>query len=277
MPQEMPEGTGDFYFQDRAGLWHKPIHIWYHRPAGLANDAPIVFVMHGMRRNAAGYREPWIPLAEQYGFVLVAPQFSDFFYPTGLSYNLGGVTNGLGQFISESKWTFSAVEHIFDEVKGLTGNTSETYYLYGHSAGGQFVHRVVLLKPDARIERAVAANAGWYTMPAFDIAWPYGLKRTPVTAESLAISFQMPMTILLGEQDTNTEDPQLSHTPGAMAQGPHRLARGQAFCAEAELEAERLGTPLGWDLETVPGVGHSNGGMAPAAARAFFEDRTTTP
>src|SRR5271155_4121645 len=51
--------------------------------------------------------------------------------------------------------------------------TSKTYYLYGHSAGGQFAHRLVLFMPNARYQRVVAANPGYYTMPQFNcVYWP---------------------------------------------------------------------------------------------------------
>src|SRR3712207_6943257 len=57
---------------------------------------------------------------------------------------------------------------LFDFVREATGNPSEQYRIYGHSAGAQFVHRLALFVPEARFATAIAANAGWYTMPTFD-------------------------------------------------------------------------------------------------------------
>ena len=45
----------------------------------------------------------------------------------------------------------------FVTVKAATGNRSERYHLYGHSAGAQFVHRFLYFMPDARVAKAVAA------------------------------------------------------------------------------------------------------------------------
>lgn len=262
-------GTGEFLYADRY-VPLRPLNVYYHLPEAYNEDSPIVFVMHGMNRNAAAYREPWIPLADAYGFVLVLPEFSKEFYPGSALYNLGNAAGPVGVPRPVARWDFSQIERLFDEVKRRTGNKTSRYYIYGHSAGGQFVHRMVLLLPSARIQHAVAANAGWYTMPTFDTGWPYGLRRAPATRDKLRKAFETRMTILLGDRDTNPEDPQLNQLPRAVAQGPHRFARGHTFYETAQQEAEALDTTLNWDLREVPGVGHSNGGMAPAAADAFF-------
>merc|ERR1712083_910719 len=102
--------------------------------------------------------------------------------------------------------------------------------------GAQFVHRFLYWCPFSPVEAAIAANAGWYTMPNMDEAWPYGLQKTPladsIDMNLLRYSFACPLIILLGSQDTNPESKDLRHTPEAEKQGPHRLARGQAFVGE---------------------------------------------
>lgn len=57
-----------------------------------------------------------------------------------------------------------------------------------------------------------------------------------------------------------------------MAQGPHRVARGELFFETARKRAEDIGCRLNWSLTMVPDVGHDNGRMAPAAARLIFEN-----
>ena len=53
------------------------------------------------------------------------------------------------------------------------------------------------------------------------------------------------------------QDKNLRRTPEAMAQGLHRFARGHSFYESGKHLAKVLGVPLGWQLATAPGVGHS--------------------
>ena len=163
-------------------------------------------------------------------------------------------------------WSFAAIEPLFDETRRRFGTAAERYTIYGHSAGAQFVHRFVMFMPEARIEQAIAANAGWYTMPDPALAFPYGVEGAPVAPDTLKAVLAKPLTVLLGTADTDTADPDLRTTPEANRQGPHRFARGQSFFAEGRELAARLDAPFGWRMEHVPGVGHKNGLMAQAAA-----------
>ena len=67
-----------------------------------------------------------------------------------------------------------AVEHLFDYVREKSGATQDTYLLDGHSAGAQFVQRLVTFLPEARYSRAVAANAGVYVMPVIQSPTRWG-------------------------------------------------------------------------------------------------------
>ena len=239
--------------------------VYLSRPVNLAPDRPVVFVMHGMKRNADEYRDQWHDLAEEHDFLLVVPEFSDHDFPESEAYNLGNIFNGQGGRRPETEWSFSAIEPIFEEVRKRFGMTAEGYAIYGHSAGAQFVHRFLFHVPEARITRAVAANAGWYTMPDFSVEYPYGLKDSAVSREMLEKVIQRPLTVLLGEEDTDPEHASLRRTPEALVQGPHRFARGQAFFAAGQAASKQLGTSFAWRLETVPGADHDNRLMAPAA------------
>ena len=246
--------------------WDGPaLKVYATRPVGLAPDRPVVFVMHGVNRNAGEYRDQWHDLAIEHDFMLVVPEFSDRDFPGPEGYNLGNVFYGPGAVNPEANWSYSAIEAIFDDVRSRFGLKVETYSLYGHSAGAQFVHRFIFHVPQARVNRIVAANAGWYMMPDFELAFPYGLKGSVIDQERLASGLQLPVTILLGTEDSDPDHPNLRRTPEAMNQGPHRLARGQAFFDAAREAAVQLDVPFNWSLERVEGAGHDNQLMAPAA------------
>ena len=65
-----------------------------------------------------------------------------------------------GAPMPRSQWLFPAIDKVFEELKRLTGSTRTGYTLYGHSAGGQFVHRLATFAWSPLMERAVSANAG---------------------------------------------------------------------------------------------------------------------
>lgn len=246
-------------------------YAYLSRPVGMAPDRPVVFVMHGRKRNAAEYRDQWHDLAMAHEFLLVVPEFRKRDFPDAAAYNLGNVFDAAGNRRPEREWSFSAIEPIFEDVRVRFGLSATGYAMYGHSAGAQFVHRFLLFVPDARVKRAVAANAGWYTMPDSGIAFPYGLQGSGVSQVTLGEVLQRPLTVLLGERDTDPEHESLSRTPGAAVQGPHRFARGQAFFGAGRAAARALDVPFAWQLETVPGADHDNRLMAPAAIPYLLE------
>ena len=263
-------GPGSFRFVDDRGGVAEPLRVWYYRPARYSEGRPILFVMHGVKRNAAEYRDNWAFAAERYGFLLLCPEFSADHYPRK-AYQLGGLVDAPDGWLPEEARTFGVIERIFDFVKEKTRNATGRYYLYGHSAGGQFVHRLVLFMPRARFEKAVAANTGWYTMPVFGgKKFPYSLRHSGISETKLEEAFGRQLVVLLGGQDTNTDDPTLRKSRAARKQGAHRLERGHAFYATAKSEAARLGAELNWTLHTIPGAAHHDPHMMPTAARMLF-------
>lgn len=247
--------------------WDGPdLPVYYQLPDKVTRDTPVVFVMHGVKRDADRYRDEWADLARQHGFIAVVPQFGKSDFPGSRGYNTGYFAQADGTPRPRALWSFAAIEPLFDDVRKRFGTDVPTYTIYGHSAGAQFVHRFVLFMPEARIEQAIAANSGWYTMPDPAIGFPYGLGAAPVDERGLTAALGKQLTVLLGTADIDRSDSDLRKTPEADAQGPHRFARGQAFYAEGERAATERKATFGWTLVTVPGVGHSNAKMARAAA-----------
>jgi poly(3-hydroxybutyrate) depolymerase len=264
-------GAGSFVFVDRRGDPSKRMTVYTYLPAGTeAAAARIVFVMHGVSRNADGYRDAWIPAAERHGFLVIAPLFDrEQWGPGGYSHR--SAVSRDGQVREKALWSYSVIEHLFDALKEATGNRSRRYDIYGHSEGGQFVHRLVLLLPEARYARAVAANPGWYTMPSFGVGFPYGLKGSPATEASLKSSLGRDFVLMLGERDTDPDHAQLRRTPEAMAQGANRFERGQKYFEEARTRASEMKSDFRWKLEVVPGSAHDNSKMSRAAAAVLVQ------
>jgi poly(3-hydroxybutyrate) depolymerase len=254
--------------------WDGPaLRVFATRPIGLAPDRPVVFVMHGRGRNADEYRDQWRDLAEEYNFLLLVPEFSKADFPGPERYNLGNVFDDNGQVNPKSEWSYTAIEKIFDDARSRFGMSVGSYSIYGHSAGAQFVHRFIFHVPDARVDQIVAANAGWYTMPDFNVAFPYGLQGSVVDRLDLAKSLDLPVTILLGDQDTDPNHSSLRRSPEAMEQGEHRFARGFAFFKMGSELATEVNTPFNWQMGIVEGADHDNRLMAPAAVPFLLAGR----
>lgn len=257
-------GPSGFSF---AGWDGPPIRVRLYVPEAATPTTPIVIVMHGQSRDVERYFADWSALAEERGFIAVVPHFPKTDFPGSRNYNLGNVVDPKsGARRAESEWTFSAIEPMFDAVVAALGGDQDSYSLYGHSAGSQFVHRFLYFKPGARVERYLAANAGWYTMPDFDTAYPYGLDGAGIDRDALADAFGKDVVLLLGREDTDHTDSTLRNTREAKRQGANRFLRGLTMYAVAKDNARKLGAEFNWRVVVVDDAGHVNAEMARAAA-----------
>ena len=169
-------------------------------------------------------------------------------------------------------WIFADFDRIFEVAREALELGAEGYDLFGHSAGGQILHRLALFRPGTKARRILAANSGWYTLPETEADFPYGLGGTPVGKEGLAEALsEEGLAVFLGEEDDADETRgSLRSTPQADRQGAGRFSRGKYFYGKAEEEADRLGVELGWKLHVVPGVGHDYRRMSAAAAEYLY-------
>lgn len=236
-------------------------------PEDATAETKIVIVMHGASRDAPRYYRDWKAQGEEHGLIVVVPEFSKRRFEGSRRYNLGYVFDrGSTKKRAENLWTFSAIEPLFDEVVARIDGKQKSYTIYGHSAGSQFVHRFMYYKPDARVSRYIAANAGWYTLPTNDFKYPYGLVGSGLEESDLATMFAKHLIILLGRDDTDETDESLRKTPEANKQGPNRLVRGLTMYRVSKARAEELGLEFNWQVFSVKGAGHVNAEMTPAAA-----------
>jgi hypothetical protein len=134
---------------------------------------------------------------------------------------------------------------LFDEVKKCFNSKVDSYIIYGHSAGSQFAHRFAYFVADAKFRMAIIANAGWYTLPDFSSAFPYGIKNSPMQSSDIVAVLSKPIYVLLGDADTDPNHKSLRTAPEAMLQGPHRFARGHYY-EYAKQIADKHEVPFKW-------------------------------
>ena len=266
----IPVGNGNYVFFDMRGNADRPIRVYTYRPAAWNISGPILIVMHGADRSAMPPRDVWAPYGDLFSCLIVAPEFSLKYYPDDSWYAGGHLFDEQMNWQPKQNWTYMAIEHLFDDIRNRTGARQETYLLFGHSAGAQFVHRMVTFLPEARYSRAVAANAGVYAMPTYSVGYGFGLRGSPLREADLPEVFSRKLIITSGADDTNPNDIGLANFAEAEAQGSTRFERAKNYYATARREAESRGVPLNWEYHVVPGVGHSESGMAGPSVKLLF-------
>jgi len=259
MESQIPVGSSSYPLGD--------ITVYLHRPESYRQDNAILVVAHGRNRNGDEYRDYFAAESNARGFLVIAPNFSEQHYPHPHAYNYGGMVDATGKLQPHKRWIFWRLMDVFGDVRRRIGAKRDRFFLFGHSAGSQLVHRMATFQWIDAIERAVAANAGSYTMPVRGVPFPFGVDGIPVGDDDLRKLFSRPLIVLLGDADVDPNDEHLPREPEAMAQGPHRFARGQRYFETAKREAQRLGVPLAWRLAIAPGVAHSGQNMAPFAVK----------
>ncbi|WP_432768356.1 MAG: hypothetical protein HEQ22_13160 [Sphingopyxis sp.] len=261
-------GVKRFTFDGWAG---PAFPVWTYRAADTPADAPVLFVFHGVQRDADNYIGQWVDLARTHKIVLIVPEYSRAAFPGVAAYSHGWFTEKDGTPRAPASWSFATVEPIFAAVKAREALTAPTYSIYGHSGGAQFAHRYVLAGGGPHLARVVSANAGSYAMTDA-AAWPFGVAGLPKGVWNAEKVFATPMTVLLGTADTDPNHKSLPRQPEAMAQGAHRFARGQNFYNRARARAAVYKVAFDWSCVFVRRVGHDNAGMAPVAVRILFGD-----
>lgn len=287
-------GSGNFLLEGGVGHADRLITVFYHRPASFTPDSPILIVVPGTGRNANDYRDAWIEASEAHGVLLLSPMYAEADYDFA-AYHLGGVLSDLNLDASTGKgegpnevtldenrftfrvspdpesWIFGDFDRVFETVAQAVGSSRDRYDIFGHSAGGQILHRMALFHPGSKADRILAGNSGFYTLPDPETRLPFGLEDAPLAAEDIGAAFDQPLVLFLGEEDNEAETGgTLLRSPTVDRQGTHRLARGRYFYEFGRRAAERLGVPFRWTLEVVPGVGHDFRGMSRAAAEYLY-------
>ncbi len=264
----------------------RPVVLNTYRAPGYVPGNPVVLVQHGVLRNGDDYRDFWIPAADKHGLLIVASTFSDEHWPGLHSYNNGRVrevdtlmdappeasqSDATGPVRPVGDWTYAILARVWADLNASGIVRRARAHLFGHSAGGQFVHRLMSTQSHDAFEAVIASNSGWYTLPDLDLAFPHGMRIEGVEQGNLTRLLAYPMMLLLGECDNDTDAPNLPKNPEALSQGPHRHARGHNYFKQGGEAARRLGVPFNWTLRDVPHIGHNGDAMSVVAASLWFD------
>jgi pimeloyl-ACP methyl ester carboxylesterase len=205
--------------------------------------------------------------------LLIAPVFDTPRFGN-LGGGFGGYRNLFGKHIPADEF----VNKLVNRYSPQTRSGSTQFYLYGHSAGGQFVNRFVVTHPD-KIIRAVISAAGRYSYPTTSSKWPYGaghlskkLKWKDGSKTNVSVSKSLrdyalaarKVSIVIGSKDTKVQPKRPAH------KGATRIELAKSWAREMNQNAERYGVSGNVKVSLVQGVGHSSSALTPYCANVLF-------
>jgi len=180
MQKRVAASTGNTYF--------------VYTPPRVTETTRLFVTVHGWSRNAEEHARRFLPLAEKYGVIMIAPLFGSDNSPR--YQQLGNRQNNV------------RADHILDaiitEVSHLTGIDPSPFGLFGFSGGGQFAHRYMMAHPE-RVSRLALGAPGWYTFPDPAQRFPRG---TGEAVRLVGMKFEawrflrIPVRVFVGEKDT---------------------------------------------------------------------------
>ncbi len=234
------------------------------------NAGDILFVHHGNSRNL--YSSGSEDIADREDLSVFSPIFPRSEYDSD-AYQRGGIVNDDDQVLPAGEWTTRFEEPMVDWARGEVEGSGDVY-LFGHSAGGQYLSRVAAYERPEEVDRFVIANPSTWVLPTLEEDAPYGFDGLGTEAEqkqALKEYLSLPVTVYLGSEDDNSGDPSLSTSSAAMRQGDNRLERGLNAFEMGEDVAAANGWNFNWDLVIAEGVDHSGSSMlrAPEMSQAL--------
>ena len=259
--------------QTTFAYWNKPdIEIYYISPDVIDENTKVIFVIHGNTRNAEDYLSEWRPYIAKKNVIVVAPKFTKesfkYFALLEMAQSSGKVNRDESEYINNS------ISLIFNFIKSKFSLNTQTYDMFGHSAGAQFIHRYMLLSDDKRISNAVIANAGWYTFIS-DAEFPYGIKNSPIKISNDHMRWYAAskVNLLIGSDDVGFKS--LNTSKGAQIQGNNRFERANNYFNTLIKEAEKNNYVLRWNFKVLDDIDHDYKKITPIAADILLQNIET--
>lgn len=260
--------------------------FYFYVPTQLNEKTGILVLVHGTPKdltpaaNAEFFVTSWKDFAEEHNYILLAPAFNQENFSSRYGDQaLGGYRGLFGREIGADEWVLRLAA-AFQEYTGIPGKKLS---LYGHSAGGQFVGRFLVTHPEV-IKRAVITSAATYPQPTIDVPWPFGMGElhtdiewgedtrnhvdvVPEKEKWLAAT-QIPLTVIVGLNDTAELPVEL--IPGQ--KGRNRYVIAHNWIQDMAVFAEINGVVSNFQLELIPGIGHSMSGLMPYSQNAILSE-----
>mgnify|MGYP005695442651 FL=1 len=253
-------------------VWNNSdVELFYTLPEEINNQTQVLFIVHGGARDSEKYLDIWKKFTEHKNIILVAPEFKradyeDYEY-LNISDDYGVLNKNLNEHLHNSLSIF------FSFFKSKYNLEIDTYKLYGHSGGAQFVHRLLLFSDYDNVSSAVIAGAGSYTFLNNE-NYPYGLKESNhLSDKKIKRYLSLRVTFLIGNQDIKKfESSKKNNTKGKAIQGNNRFEVGINYFNNLITVSERQKIPLRWKFQIAKGVAHDNEKMSLLASEILLKD-----
>ena len=253
-------------------VWNNSdVELFYTLPEEINNQTQVLFIIHGGVRNPEKYLDIWKEFTKHKNIILVAPEFKradyeDYEY-LNISDDYGVLNKNLNEHLHNSLSIF------FSFFKSKYNLEIDTYKLYGHSGGAQFVHRLLLFSDYDNVSSAVIAGAGSYTFLNNE-NYPYGLKESNhISDKKIKRYLSQRVTFLIGNQDIKKfESSKKNNTQGKAIQGNNRFEVGINYFNNLITVSERQKIPLRWKFQIAKGVAHDNEKMSLLASKILLKD-----
>ncbi len=217
-------------------------------PRCATRSSPLVVTVHGIERLALQHAIRFSSLAEQMGFIVLAPVFSKARMPRYQRLERG----------RSGDCPITALELTIDRFQRVSGLPAAPLRLFGYSGGAQFALRYALVGALPVCKLALAAP-GWFTMPDPEQAFPYGLAASPTLGERRADIVRLlsiPVLLAVGEEDTRRDRSLNRDALVESEQGKTRLERAHRWFDAMNGAASARGLPQKTELKLLPGAGH---------------------
>lgn len=226
--------------------------------------------------NATRYirRSGWIDVAEDENLILISPMWEDWNF--GNRNPVAGWDSTYRALIGRDILADDWLHQIVDRYAEL-GIGDGRFFLYGHSAGGQFTNRYLSQHPE-RLLGAVTESSGSYVRPDPGVAWYSGmgeyneegtdwgdLSYSPSISAFSTTAYTIPVYIVVGELD-QIYDKDSGEMTGDRAQWALDWREGLEDAFPANTVDE---------VCLVPDVGHASSSVYQESIRKLFPSQGT--